>query len=278
MDVVGWYGVAGRLEVDLREHARAASGSYAEQVELGAIRCAAPALRLIRVLYGIERSTIDRMRSLLVTPTHSDAQVTAFLCTWAYERHWIAEALREVLDRHGWPVEFPPGSGPPLRRFAGELRHRLFPITEALWTNVVGDPVIAVHLVEGVLDEALTRAAYRRLVGLEPTLAAVAEPVLATKIIHGRYLRTRAGVDLAGSATARRLVRRRLRGQAWPAPGPELPGEEVGWFVRTIFSDPKDRREVDAELGDLPGLAGQRTVLAGSRVRVRTEALLQSGS
>ncbi|WP_152362475.1 hypothetical protein [Microlunatus speluncae] len=267
---MGWYGDAGRLEVDLRDHARAASGSYAGLVDLAAIRCAAPTLRLIRVLYGIERSTIERMRALLVTPTHSDAQVTAFLCTWAYERHWIAAALREVLDRHGWPVDFPADAEPPLRRFAGEVRHRLLPITEALWTNFVGDPVVAVHLVEGVLDEALTRAAYRRLTGLEPTLSALAEPVLATKINHGHYLRTRAVVDLAGSATARRLVRRRLRRQVWPPPGPELPAAEVGWFVRTVFAEPADRREADAEIGALPGLAGLRTGVTRSRIRVRT--------
>lgn len=275
---MGWYGEAGRLDGDLREHARAAIGSYADRVDLGAIDGDAPTLRLLRVLYGIERSTIERMRVLLVSPTHSDAQVTAFLCTWAYERHWIAAALNDVLDRHGWPVAFAPETEPPLRRFLGEARHRLQPITEALRTNVIGDPVVAVHLIEGVLDEALTRAAYRRLVVLEPTLAPLAEAVLQTKINHGRYFHTRAAADLGRSATARRLVRRRLRRHAWPPPSPELPVEEAGWFVRMIFAGPAVRSEVDVDLGELPGLTGHRTVVARSRIRVRTESFVDSGS
>lgn len=267
--ILEWYGEAGRLDGDLREHARSAIGSYAGRIDLDVIRCAAPTLRLLRVLYAIERSTIERMRVLLVSPTHSDAQVTAFLCTWAYERHWIAEALRAVLVRHGWPIDFAPEARP-LRRLLGQARHRLLPITEALRTNLIGDPVIATHLVEGVLDEALTRAAHRRLAELEPTLAPLTEPVLATKLTHGRYLRTRAAADLAGSVAARRLVRRRLHRHAWPPAGPELAEEEAGWFVRMIFTAAPRRREADGELAELPGLAGARTWLDRSRLRVRT--------
>lgn len=263
-----WYDDAGRLDRDLREHARAAAGSLAERLPLDAIRCSATTLRLLRVLYLVERSTIERMRVLLVTPTHSDAQVTAFLCTWAYERHWIADALRTVLEAHAWPVDFP-DSRPTVRGLLGAARHRLLPITEALRTNLIGDPVVAVHLVEGVLDDRLSRLAYRELITVEPGLAELAESVLATKIIHGRYLRTRAAVDLDRSAAAGRLVRRRLRSYAWPDRSPGLPEEESAWFVRTVFGA-RDDHELDVEL---PGLPRLRLGTDGGRVRFRTDAV-----
>ncbi|GAB3750549.1 hypothetical protein [Microlunatus parietis] len=262
-----WYDDAGRLDRDLREHARAASGSLAERLPLEGIRCSATTLRLLRVLYLIERSTIERMRVLLVTPTHSDAQVTAFLCTWAYERHWIADALRTVLEAHAWPVDFPPPSRWSVRGLLGDARHRLLPITEALRTNLIGDPVVAVHLVEGVLDDELSRVGYRELIKLEPDLAELAESVLAIKIIHGRYLRTRAAVDLDRSAAARRLVGRRLRSYAWPERSPGLPEAEVSWFVRTVFGG-LDDHDVDA---GLPGLPGLRLIEGRGRLRLRTD-------
>lgn len=264
-----WYDDAGRLDRDLREHARAAAGSLAERLPLDAIRCSATTLRLLRVLYLVERSTIERMRVLLVTPTHSDAQVTAFLCTWAYERHWIADALRTVLDAHAWPMDFPPAGRPTMSGLLGEARHRLLPITEALRTNLIGDPVVAVHLVEGVLDGELSRVGYRELIKLEPGLADLAEAVLATKIIHGRYLRTRAAVDLGRSEAARRLVGRRLRSYGWPGRSPALPAAEVSWFVRTVFGA-RDDHELDV---GLPGLSRVRFGIERGRVRFRTDAV-----
>lgn len=263
-----WYGDVGRLDQDLREHARSASGNLAERVELAAIRCSATTLRLLRVLHQLERSTIERMRVLLVTPTHSDAQVTAFLCTWAFERHWIAEALGTVLAAHGWPVGFPP-AGPSVRRLVDEVRHRALPVTEALRTNLIGDPVVAVHLVEGVLDEGLGRIGYRELIKVEPGLAELAESVLATKIIHSRYLRTRATVELDRSATARRLVGRRLRSYGWPDRSPTLPPAEAGWFVRSVFGAGADH---ELEVG-LPGLDRLPFRVEGDRVRFRTDAV-----
>lgn len=294
-----WYADSASLESDLREHAAAAGGSYAELTDLAAARCTPPTLRLLHVLYGIERSTIERMRQLLVTPTHSDAQVTAFLCTWAYERYWIADALSAILDHHGWATESRPRPEPVaprpepaaprpgpveghrsrriqiLRRAQdaiAEARHRLLPITAALRTNLIGDSVVAVHLVEGVLSEALTRAAYRRLIMIEPSLSDVLELILRTKINHGRYFHTRAAVDLADSAAARRLVLRRLRRLSWPTPTDHLSASELDWFVTAIFgTDPGLLAGPAEEVGDLPGLARIRPVLDPvGRIRFRT--------
>ena len=86
---------------DVREFARTAQGSFRAELDLAAINAqsvGADALRLLRMLRDLERSTMQRMRNLLVTATHKDARVTAFLTTWAYEKFWIADALDAVLE------------------------------------------------------------------------------------------------------------------------------------------------------------------------------------
>ena len=91
----------------MREFARTARGSHRSELDLDASsrrrRCRADAARLIRILRDLERSTMQRMRNLLVTATHKDARVTAFLTTWAFERFWIADALDYVLETAGEP-------------------------------------------------------------------------------------------------------------------------------------------------------------------------------
>ena len=91
-------------EFDIREFTRTARGSHRAELQLDAIRASglgADAIRLLRLLRDLERTTMQRMRNLLVTATHKDARVTAFLTTWAYEKFWIADALDAVLEATG---------------------------------------------------------------------------------------------------------------------------------------------------------------------------------
>ena len=43
---------------------------------------------------------MQHLRTVLVTPTHKDARITAFLTTWAFEKYWIADALSAILSAH----------------------------------------------------------------------------------------------------------------------------------------------------------------------------------
>src|SRR6185295_18427049 len=95
---------------DVREFARTARGSHRAELDLSELAKSplpADAARLIRILRDLERATMQRMRNLLVTATHKDARVTAFLTTWAFERFWIADALDYVLETAGEPLENP---------------------------------------------------------------------------------------------------------------------------------------------------------------------------
>ena len=83
-------------DFDVRDFARTAAGSHRESMDLTAYRSAPlsdATLRIVRYLQIVERATMTHLRSVLVTATHKDARITAFLTTWAFEKYWIADAL-----------------------------------------------------------------------------------------------------------------------------------------------------------------------------------------
>jgi len=248
---VRWYSSPARLIDDIREHSRAAVGDYATRVDLAGLSSSPRGIAVLAALHTLESATLSRLRLVLLTPTHTDAQVTAFLATWAYERHWIANALAAALDTLGGEtIEPVPGTW--WQRFEDRLR----PTAAAVWTNVVGEPVVATHLVEASLEEWLMIAAYRRLAAAEPGLAELCRAIVATKQVHQRYFATRAARDLGGSPQARRLARRRLCRWSWPQRGSRPPMVALDPLL-DLLTTPAGRpvREVEQRLRDLPGLA-----------------------
>ena len=130
----------------VREFARTAHGSHRASLDLDAYRDAPldPAtVELVDLLARLEHGALAYLRSVLVTPTHKDARVTAFLVTWAYEKYWVADALEQVVAAH--PAPAPTGRAVPrLRRARLALAERIEPITESVVANLIGDDVIAV--------------------------------------------------------------------------------------------------------------------------------------
>ncbi len=58
-------------------------------------------LRVLRYMCDIESHTICYLRDVLVTPSHTDPEVTTFLTMWNYEEYWHGEVLADVLAAHG---------------------------------------------------------------------------------------------------------------------------------------------------------------------------------
>lgn len=52
----------------------------------------------VRYMHDVEFYTVCYLRDLLLTPAHSDPEVTAFLSFWVYEEYWHGEALAAVLE------------------------------------------------------------------------------------------------------------------------------------------------------------------------------------
>ncbi|MDQ7992388.1 MAG: hypothetical protein AAGC63_12520 [Propionicimonas sp.] len=253
-------------DFSVREFARSANGSHRAALRLDAYADSpldSDTLAEVALLSRLERSALRYLRSVLVTPTHSDARMTAFLVTWAYEKYWLADALELVVAAHPDQPSSPGGESPGARlRLAWHaVGERFEPIRESVVTNLIGDDVIAVHCVTGALDEWLTQAAYQRLAEttgheqLRDTLAGL----LAVKRRHSAFFTTQARDRLTGSPRAQSLARRRLRRTAVPLGSQDEPARLLsrllgGWITSA------DLAAIDRRLDGYPGLAGLRLV------------------
>lgn len=242
---------------DVREFARTAIGSHRSSLDLEAVQRAGigpdPA-RLIRILRDLERATMQRMRNLLVTATHKDARVTAFLTTWAFEKFWVADALDALLEASGNPLSIP--EGPP-RRTAAERAERRGPVLRAIAGNIAGVRLVAAHVTTGLVDEWVTSAAYRRLAELNAGLRPVVDRILAIKARHIRFLAEEAQRRLGESGRARRLTRRAMQQAAWPVGAVDLPATERSFLEAVVFGDAEGKAaatRISDLVAQLPGL------------------------
>lgn len=60
-------------------------------------------LRCVRYMHDVEYHTVCYLRGLLLTPAHSDPEVTSFLGVWVYHEQFHGDALAAVLAAHGEP-------------------------------------------------------------------------------------------------------------------------------------------------------------------------------
>src|ERR1044071_8746064 len=98
-------------------------------------------LRSLKYMCDVEYHTVCYLRDMLVTPSHKDADVTAFMTMWNREEFWHGEAPATVLTAHGWDVDFDELKA--VRLKVG-WKDRLDPIKQSLLSNAVGSDFIAV--------------------------------------------------------------------------------------------------------------------------------------
>lgn len=247
-------------DFDVRDYARTAVGNLREGLNLDAFlgaRLGVETLRTLSFLQAIERSTMQHLRNVLVTPTHKDARITAFLTTWAFEKYWVADALAAVLSAHeAVPVS---RRARAISRFFREVAERFSPIRESLVANQIGVDMLAVHMSIGAIDGWLTQAAYRRVAELEPheELSATIELILSIKARHLTFFEPQAEYRLTASTRAQKLTRRRLRSSAWPVGADHLPSADSRYFFDRIFRGaPGLAKSIDEAIDGLPGLGG----------------------
>ncbi|MEP6842085.1 MAG: hypothetical protein ABJA11_01105 [Pseudolysinimonas sp.] len=245
---------------DVREFARTARASHRGELDLEQVTASGltvDAIRLLRLLRDLERSTMQRMRNVLVTATHKDARVTAFLSTWAFEKFWIADALDAVLeatgdDRHSSA----PAGG--IRTVVLERKERRGPVMRAIQGNIDGPQIVAAHVTTGLVDEWITQAAYRRLGELATSLNAIVAMINEIKDRHIAFLSEEAKRRLAASPRARRLAQRELKTAVWPIGAVEHSDDDRTFFDQIVFGTENGRAEVariQGLIAALPGLA-----------------------
>ena len=250
------------MTFDVREFARTARGSHRGELDLESLTHAdvdVDTARLIRTMRDLERHTMERMRNLLVTATHKDARVTAFLTTWAFEKFWIADALQRVVEAHEGVSLPQPKKQSRVVAFVDEIRERARPISGSIRANRLGEDMIAVHMTLGAIDEWMTQAALTRIVELEPdpALRAIVEPLVAVQARQLEFFEAQARDRLAVSARTRTVVAKQIAGARWPIGAAAEPKSETRFFYSYLFaSAPAIGTAIDTQISTLPGLEG----------------------
>lgn len=185
---------------------------------------------------------------VLVTPTHKNARITAFLSAWAYERHWLADALDALTGEVREPAGPPPRIG---------LRTRFAPLVEAVVANVHGPALTAVHMAERSVDGVFLEALLGHAIGqASGPVAADLERLRRVLVRQRTFFTEEAARLLASSARARRLTRRRLTARAWPIGAGDDPVGTAAALTALSVADPGWAQQADARIAELPGLAG----------------------
>ena len=215
-------------------------------------------LRTLSYMCAVEHHTVCYLRDLLVTPSHKERDVNAFMTMWNREEFWHGEALAAVLERHGITVGYD-------RLKAGRIklawRDRLAPLRQSILGNIVGEDYIAVHMSWGAVNEWSAVAAYRRLAALEdhPALSPLLQRIAQQETKHVAFYATQARKRLEKSTVARKLTRLALT-RAWEPVGSSISEpQDVRHVMSHLFGSPDgldEIRRVDANIARLPGMEG----------------------
>jgi hypothetical protein len=254
---------------DIREFARTARGNHRAELDLSGIgKLPVEAVRLARTMRDLERTTMQRMRNVLVTATHKDARVTAFLTTWAFEKFWLADALDAVLDAAGEERAEADFTAPP-RRSLSERIERRGPVKRAIAANIAGPSLVDAHITTQLVDEWIGQTAYRKLGELAAALNSVVDMVLDVKSRHIAFFTEEAQRRLEASRRGRRLTRKELTRMAWPVGATELPADERDSFEATVFGGGEGQasaNRIAALIASLPGMQSVAPVVAARLV------------
>lgn len=220
------------------------------------------ALRCLRYMCDIESYTVCYLRDLLVTPSHTDPDITAFLTMWSYEEYWHGEVLADVLAAHDIPTG---NSHKHEVRTRQKIKSRLAPIQQSILANAVGNDFIATHMTWGAVNEWLTFSGYHRLAALEnhPTLTELLNRIAAQETRHIAFYATQARDRLAESARARKLTHFLLKNFWRPVGAGVMPKPDTGHLLTYLLGGPVGRdeaRRLDDHVAALPGLESLRIV------------------
>lgn len=243
---------------DIRGYTTTAHGSFAGDLHVDRYGPLDPDLvEALAYLRRRESESVGWLARVLVTPTHKEARVTAFLSSWAYERHWIAQALGQMSGRAE--------ADAPALTLSRTVADRGAPLLESIVANVHGRAIIAVHMAERLIDSWLVDRMLDRVqaVADDPALAEDIATLRSVLERHRRYLTesTRFYLSEGPGPGAQRLVRVRLAASAWPLGADREPTAATAGVFQTLFAgDPGWATALDARVDTLPGLDGLRLI------------------
>jgi hypothetical protein len=228
--------------------------------------------RCLAYMMDIESHTVIFLRDLLATPAALEPDVTAFLSCWVYEELWHGEAFSRFLGEAGYQV------GPGRERVWSEapypsrvgrnawIRRKL--AGKGYWSHVgtlgaalLVKDFVALHMAWGAVNELSTLNGYHRLIAMteHPVLVEMLHRIVKDERRHFAFYRSQARMRLARSGQARRVTRWALE-RLWAPVGTGVrPQGETDFVIAHLFGGEEGRAmaaEMDATLGELPGLKG----------------------
>ncbi|WP_407563907.1 ferritin-like domain-containing protein [Streptomyces sp. 184] len=253
-NIAGYINSAGRVQVD--------------DLDLDAFvrhPLSAATLRCLRYMSDVESHTVCYLRDVLVTPSHRDPDVTAFMSMWAFEEFWHGEAIDEVLRLHGLKADYEHIRSV---RAAQGLKDRISPVLQSVAANTIGEDFVAVHMTWGAINEWSAHAAYGSLIEKEghPELTKLLSRIQQQETRHLAFYASQARDRLARSRRARALTRWTTQ-RFWAPVGSTIePEEETRFVLRHLLGDEagaKAIRQIDEKVAKLPGMAGLTLVERG---------------
>jgi hypothetical protein len=207
-------------EFDVGEFARTARGSLRDELDLtslGATRLDPDVVTALEALRELEGATMAHLRNVLVTPTHKDARVTAFLVTWAFEKFWISDALGVIIalsagEAPSSRLTDAPAPSRGIRRARGPVRRAFAGFTQ-------GESIVGAHTTLGLVDDWVLYEVYERVSSNASDGSALADAlatIIAVKERHTAFFEAESHRRLEASPRAARLARRELRRSPWP--------------------------------------------------------------
>ena len=227
------------------------------------------ALRCLRFMHDVEYHTVCYLRDLLVSPAHSDPEVTSFLSFWVYEEFWHGEAIASVLAAHGEPAgQERVGM---MRRRLG-WAERLRPLGMMAGSALAGEDFVALHMSWGAINEWTTQAGYAQLSQRagHPVLRELLRRIMRQEGRHIDFYASQAEKRLAASRRARRITRFALRKLWSPVGSSVMPASETQHLADFLFNHGggmEAARRIDRRVDRLPGLTGLG-LLEGSLGRI----------
>lgn len=210
-------------------------------------------------LWRLDSAALSETRALLASWTGNEGRVTAFVATWAYERLWLAHAVRDLLTADGSPLP------EPLRRVGlrakarGWYVERALPMIVPVWTSIVGESVTAGQLARLAVQEASLQAAYAALLPrLDGEARRVVEVIVERRDEMIRFFRMESSARISRSPQEARMARWHV-GEGWRpfrVVGVADPDERRA--LSSIFRSGDDRARLDEADADLRRLLLER--------------------
>lgn len=206
-------------------------------------------------LWRLDSAALSETRALLASWSGNEARVTAFVATWAYERLWLAHAVRDLLAADAGSLPEPLGRESVHARLRNWYVERGLPIVVPIWTSIAGESVTAGHMARLAIQEASLQAAYASMLPrLDGEARRVAREIVERRDEIIRFFRMEASARISRSPQEARMAKLHLTTSWRPFRIVGAPDPDEKRALASIFRTPQDRirlRGADAELRHL---------------------------